>query len=198
MADRKDRGHDGSWRVMGAYGWGRIYIGPRGRMFRRMDLRKASRDPWVWGQVALVGLIAVLTPLLPRYVSLGDANHALNRVDPTWIRALGGVVAGVGLLIGAWGVRSLGPSLTPGTEPLPAAPLVTTGAYAHWRHPIYAGLVLLLAGYALAWSNWTMALVVGIVAWQYFDAKARAEERWLVERYPEYQRYARHVRRRVL
>jgi protein-S-isoprenylcysteine O-methyltransferase Ste14 len=163
-----------------------------------MDLRKASRDPWVWGQVALVGLIAVLAPLLPRHVSLGDADYVLTRVDPTWIRALGGLLAGAGLAIGVWGVRSLGPSLTPGTEPLPGAPLVTTGAYAHCRHPIYAGLVLLLAGYALAWSNWTMALLVGIVAWQYFDAKARAEERWLVGRYPEYQRYARHVRRRVL
>ncbi len=95
-------------------------------------------------------------------------------------------------------MRSLGASLTPGTEPLPGAPLVMTGAYAHRRHPIYAGLVMLLAGYTLAWSNWTMALVVGLVALQYFDAKARAEERWLMERYPEYRRYARSVRRRVL
>ena len=102
-------------------------------MFRRMDLRKASRDPWVWGQVALVALVAVLAPLLPRYVNLGNADYALNRVDPTWIRALGGLMAAVGL-----------------------------------------------------------------VALQYFDAKARAEERWLIERYPEYQRYARYVRRRVL
>lgn len=167
-------------------------------MFLRMDLRKASRDPWVWGQVALIGLVALIPPLLPRYVSMGSADFALNRVDPTWIRALGGLLAGVGLAIGGWGVRSLGPSLTPGTEPLPGAPLVMTGAYAHWRHPIYGGLVVLLVGYTLAWSNWTMALVVGLVALQYFDAKARAEERWLMERYPEYRRYARYVRRRVL
>ena len=198
MADGKDRVHDDSWRVMGADGWGRIYIGPGGRMFRRMDLRKASRDPWVWGQVALVGLVVVLTPLLSRYVSLGDADYALNRVDPTWIRALGGLLAGAGLALAVWGVRSLGPSLTPGTEPLPGAPLVTGGAYAHLRHPIYGGIVLLLAGYALAWSNWTIALVVGIVALQYFEAKAGAEERWLMGRYPDYQRYAVHVRRRVL
>ena len=167
-------------------------------MFRRMDLRKASRDPWVWGQVGLVGLVAVLAPLLPRYVSLGNADYALNRVDPTWIRALGGVLAGGGVALAVWGVRSLGPSLTPGTEPLAGAPLVTGRAYAHLRHPIYGGIVLLLAGYTLAWSNWTMALVVGIVALQYFEAKARAEERWLMERYPEYQRYTVHVRRRVL
>ena len=167
-------------------------------MFRRMDLRKASRDPWVWGQVALLALVAVLPPMLPRYVNLGNADYALNRVDPTWIRALGGLLASAGLAMGVWGVRSLGPSLTPGTEPLPGAPLVTTGAYAHCRHPIYAGLVVLLAGYTLAWSNWTMALVVGLVALQYFEAKARAEERWLMARYPEYQRYTVHVRRRVL
>ncbi len=167
-------------------------------MFLRMDLRRASRDPWVWGQVALIGLVAVLPPLLPRYVHLGNADFALNRVDPTWIRALGGVLAGVGLAIAVWGVRSLGPSLTPGTEPLPGAPLVVTGAYAHRRHPIYAGLVVLLTGYTLAWSNWTMALVVGLVALQYFEVKARAEERWLITRYPEYQQYAGYVRRRVL
>ena len=168
-------------------------------MFRRMDLRKAVRDPWVWGQSALIGLVALLAPLLPRYVSLGDADYALNRVDPTWLRALlGGVVAGAGLALAVWGVRSLGPSLTPGTEPLPGAPLVTGGAYGHLRHPIYGGIVLLLAGYTLAWSNWTMALVVGFVALQYFQAKAGAEERWLLERYPEYQRYAAQVHRRVL
>ena len=163
-----------------------------------MDLSNAARDPWVWGQFALLGLVALLAPLMARFVSLGDADYALNRVDPTWIRAPGGALAALGIALAVWGVRSLGPSLTPGTEPLQGAPLATAGAYAHARHPIYAGMVLLLAGYTLAWSNWTLALIVGIVALQFFDAKARVEERWLVERYPEYQRYAFHVRRRVL
>jgi protein-S-isoprenylcysteine O-methyltransferase Ste14 len=142
--------------------------------------------------------VAVLAPLLPRYVNLGQADYALNRIDPAWIRVLGGALAlgGAGLLV--WGARSLGPGLTPGTEPLPDAPLVTSGAYAHVRHPIYAGVVLVLAGYTMAWSNWTLALVVGVVSLQYFEGKARAEERWLVERYPAYQRYAVHVRRRLL
>jgi protein-S-isoprenylcysteine O-methyltransferase Ste14 len=163
-----------------------------------MDLHKAARDPWVWGQIALIGLVAVLAPLLPRYVNLGQADYALNRIDPVWIRVLGGALALAGVGISAWGAQSLGPSLTPGTEPLPGAPLVTAGAYAHLRHPIYAGIVLVLAGYTMAWSNWTLALLVGVVSLQYFDAKARAEERWLAERYPAYQRYAAQVRRRLL
>ena len=92
----------------------------------------------------------------------------------------------------------MGPSLTPGTEPLPNGELVTSGAYAHVRHPIYAGAALLLAGYTLAWSNWTLALLAGVLARQYFTAKATVEERWLLARFPAYASYIRHVPRKVL
>lgn len=163
-----------------------------------MDLAKAARDPWVWGQLALFLLIALAAPLLPRHVNLGSADFMLNRVDPAWIRGLGAVVMAAGVLVMAWSARSLGRNLTPGIEPLPGAELVTTGAYAHVRHPIYAGVVLLLAGYTLVWSNWTLALLAGFSALQYFQAKARAEERWLMERFPAYQAYMRRVPRRVL
>ena len=163
-----------------------------------MDLHKAMRDYWVWGQLALFTLIGLGAPLLPRYVSLGDLNSMLNRVDPDRIRWLGAPLIGAGLALAAWGVRSLGRSLTPGTEPLPGAPLVTSGAYALVRHPIYAGIVIALAGYTLAWSNWTLALLVGLLAGAYFNGKAKAEERWLVRRYPTYEAYMRQVPRRVL
>jgi protein-S-isoprenylcysteine O-methyltransferase Ste14 len=163
-----------------------------------MDLRRAVRDPWVWGQLALFLLIGLLAPLLPRYVSLGELDPMLNRIDPASIRRLGWVMIAAGAAIAVWGLRSLGRSLTPATEPLPGAPLVTTGAYAHARHPIYTGVVLLLAGYTLVWSNWTLALVLGFLALRYFDAKARVEERWLLARHPLYEAYMRHVPRRVL
>jgi protein-S-isoprenylcysteine O-methyltransferase len=163
-----------------------------------MDLRKASRDPWVWGQTVLLLLVLAGAPLVPRYINLGNADFMLNRVDPAWLRWLGGFVLVAGSAMLAWGVRSLGRNITPGVEPLATGELVTTGAYAHVRHPVYAGLVLILAGYTLAWSNWTLALMVGFLSLKYFEAKAAAEERWLMSRFPAYQRYARHVRRRVL
>jgi protein-S-isoprenylcysteine O-methyltransferase Ste14 len=163
-----------------------------------MDMAKAARDPWVWGQLALIAVVALIAPLLPRYVSLGDLDPVINRVDPDWIRWLGAPLVAAGLAMAVWGVRSLGRSLTPGTEPLPDAPLVTSGAYARSRHPIYLGIVLMLAGYTLAWSNWTLALLVGLLARWYFNGKAKAEERWLVERYPLYRSYMRQVPRRVL
>jgi protein-S-isoprenylcysteine O-methyltransferase Ste14 len=163
-----------------------------------MDLRKAMRDPWVWGQLALFVLIGLGAPLVPRYVSLGDVDPILNRVDPAGMRWLGAPLIAAGLALAVWGVRSLGRSLTPGTEPLPGAPLVTSGAYAHVRHPIYAGIVIGLAGYTLAWSNWTLALLVGVLARAYFNGKAKAEESWLVQGHPMYEVYMRQVPRRVL
>src|SRR3954454_2241423 len=112
-----------------------------------MDLRKAARDPWVWGQTFLMVTVLLAAPLLPRFINLGDADFMLNRVDPSWIRWIGAAIMGVGVVIVAWGTRSLGRNLTPGTEPLQSGELISSGAYAHSRHPIYTGLVLLLTGY---------------------------------------------------
>jgi len=70
-----------------------------------MDLGKAVRDPWVWGQLALVLLIALVAPLLPRHVNLGAADFILNRVDPIRIRALGGALMATGVLLMIWGAR---------------------------------------------------------------------------------------------
>lgn len=163
-----------------------------------MDLAKAARDPWVWGQTLLFVLVGLGAPLMPRHLNLGAADAMLNRIDPDWIRWLGAALMVAGGLVVGWGIRSLGSNLTPGTEPLAGAELITTGAYAHFRHPIYTGVVLLLAGYTLTWSNWTLALIVGLVALGYFKAKAGAEERWLLGRFPGYQAYMRHVPRQVL
>jgi protein-S-isoprenylcysteine O-methyltransferase Ste14 len=163
-----------------------------------MDLAKAARDPWVWGHTLLFVLVGLGAPLIPRHLNLGAADFMLNRVDPSWIRWLGLPLLAAGGIVIGWGVRSLGRNLTPGTEPLPGASLVTSGAYAHVRHPIYTGVVLLLAGYTLAWSNWTLALIVGFIALTLFEGKARREERWLTGRFPHYEAYMRHVRRRVL
>jgi protein-S-isoprenylcysteine O-methyltransferase Ste14 len=162
-----------------------------------MDLKQAARDPWVWGQLVLVLLVGVGAPMVPRYVNVGDADFVLNRVDPIWIRSLGSVPLVIGLALVIRTARTLGRNLTPGTQPLAHGALVTDGPYIHRRHPMYAGAVLLLVGYTLAWSNWTMALLVGLIAWLFFDGKARTEERWLLKRFPEYRTYLRRVQRRV-
>jgi protein-S-isoprenylcysteine O-methyltransferase Ste14 len=155
-----------------------------------MDLRRAAGDQWVWGQLLLFIVIGLGAPLLPRYLSIIEPA-------PPGVRRSGWILVAAGAAISVWSARALGRSLTPGTEPLPDAGLVTTGPYAHLRHPIYLGLVLLLAGYTLLWSNWALTAAAAVMAFGYFDAKARVEERHLLKRYPEYEAYMRRVRRIV-
>jgi protein-S-isoprenylcysteine O-methyltransferase Ste14 len=163
-----------------------------------MDLAKVARDPWVWGQVVLLLVVLLAAPLLPRYVNMGEADFILNRVDPPRIRWIGAGFLGVGAFLIAWGGRSLGANLTPATEPVEDGRLVVSGPYAHFRHPIYTGLVILVFGYTLLWSNWTLSIVLGFAARLYLQAKSRVEERRLLQKFPDYQAYMRYVQRGVL
>jgi protein-S-isoprenylcysteine O-methyltransferase Ste14 len=156
-----------------------------------MDLRRALRDPWVWGQLLLLAAVGLGAPHMSRWLSVATPG-------PAYMRWCGAVVLLFGVALALWSARALGRSLTPGIEPLAGARLVTAGPYGHVRHPIYLGVTLLCAGYMLLWTSWIVALAVGVVVWLYFERKARAEERWLVRRYPEYREYMGRVRRRVL
>lgn len=151
-----------------------------------MDLSKAARDPWVWGQVGLLGLVLLGVPRLAAAGLLGA------RVGAPW-PALAAGIAALGGLVTLWGFRSLGPNLTPGTEPLAAGQMVERGAYAWVRHPIYVGLSLFLAG----WAGWTgtpaALLLTAAVSFGYFDRKAAAEERWMTSRFPAYAAYQQRV-----
>jgi protein-S-isoprenylcysteine O-methyltransferase Ste14 len=96
--------------------------------------------------------------------------------------ALGAVLAVAGFLLAAWTARTLGRALTP--NPHPRGPLVTGGPYRFLRHPMYVGGLLFFAGVSLAFS-WTALALTGALAVLWF-AKTRVEERYLLERFPEY------------
>ena len=110
-------------------------------------------------------------------------------------------LCGVGLLLlaagcGLAGTISLGRNLTPFPKPSAGATLVRTGIYGLIRHPLYTSVFCGSVGWALVWRSWP-ALLAALALAPFFDAKARREERWLRQQFPEYAGYEQRVRRFV-
>ena len=108
------------------------------------------------------------------------------------------VIAGAALLLFGAGVAlagalALGRNLTPYPKPGEQAQLVRHGIYAVIRHPLYTSVISVSVGWALVWQSWP-ALLVALSLIPFFHAKARREERWLRDKFPEYPDYERQVR----
>lgn len=124
---------------------------------------------------------------------------ALPRAVPDWGRGwplsvAGAILVGVGGLAVFRGSRDLGPNLTAMPRPRDDAVLVLEGAYARIRHPMYAGLMALAVGWALLTIS-LPTLVTALALLVVLDLKARREEVWLAERYPDYGAYLARSRR---
>jgi len=152
-----------------------------------MSRRTAVRDPWVWGQVAMVAAVVAVLPRAAARWGVLDPGGPSKWLGLTLILA--------GVAIASAGAVTLGPNLTPATEPLPSGQLVTRGVYRVVRHPIYLGVSALLAGYGMLRGGWWSGAIVFAVAVAYFEGKARVEERWLMQRMPEYAAYRARVPR---
>lgn len=112
---------------------------------------------------------------------------------------LGFILAGACLfaMSGAMGIAgavTLKSNLTPFPKPGAQARLVQHGIYARIRHPLYTSVLLAALGWAAVWQSWP-ALAATVVLGIFFYTKARREERWLREAFPEYRAYEHRVRR---
>ena len=105
-----------------------------------------------------------------------------------------GIAAGVA--IGAAGVRAMRLSrvwLTP--EPGERATLCETGIYGLIRHPMYAGLLLAFAMFALGGGVWAVAAWLGLLV--VLLTKLSIEERLWSRRDPAYAAYRARTKRLV-
>jgi protein-S-isoprenylcysteine O-methyltransferase Ste14 len=128
-------------------------------------------DRWVVAQLVLFVLIAVSW-------FFGEG-----------VTPLGWAVAAAGLALAVWASVTMGHSLSPFPRPPRDAELVDRGPFRYLRHPIYVGGALLFAGISLVFSVYGLALTAVLAG--FWVAKARLEERHLVERFPEYADYRR-------
>lgn len=116
---------------------------------------------------------------------LGPDWHGSVRIATSFVGAIGFAAGGV---LALRGFVDLSENLTVFPKPKANATLVDTGAYGLVRHPIYGGLILMAAGWALIRASGP-ALVAALILWLFFDMKSRREERWLTEKFDDYAAY---------
>jgi protein-S-isoprenylcysteine O-methyltransferase Ste14 len=137
---------------------------------------------WVLGQSAL--LLAVLAS----GVIWRDQWQCLPAVLCGALLLLAAAVCGIA------GTAALGRNLTPFPQPSSTTQLVQSGIYGLVRHPLYTAVICGSIGWALVWQSGP-ALVLASALALFFDAKARREEQWLRQRFPDYTAYEQRVRR---
>lgn len=131
---------------------------------------------WVGGQAVLLGALV----LLP-----GRDDWS----TPGWISIPASALLFGGLAIIFAAAIGLGSALTPTPVPTKSGSLSTGGLYRFVRHPIYTGVLAVVAGLTLGSGSW-IHLAIGIATVVFFDRKAAWEEQQLIEKYPDYPSYA--------
>ena len=73
--------------------------------------------------------------------------------------------------------------------------LTTSGPYAHTRHPLYLGSLIMAAGFSLAARSWWIALMTILIFVTIYLPVMLSEETFLRQKFPEFEDYANSVPR---
>jgi protein-S-isoprenylcysteine O-methyltransferase Ste14 len=158
--------------VIGWAAWGIFWLASATKI-------KAGRSNWG----ALLVLRAVVAGIVLVVVLLTRGHHMTVSFSGPWLIGVGLTLWVAGLAVAVWARaylgRNWGMPMTRKDQP----DLVETGPYRFIRHPIYAGVILGLAGTALATS--VVGLIVVAVVAGYFIYSAFREERYLTGLFPD-------------
>jgi len=143
---------------------------------------------WVLAQIMLI----LGFPLLPNWSLIALPQPPL--LYGVWGGSL--AIGIVGIFLFFTGLFALGNNLTPLPHPRSNGELVQTDVYGLVRHPVYSGVIFV----AIAWAlyQWSLWHAIGAVVFLFFfDAKARQEETWLIQKHPEYVEYRQRVKKLI-
>ena len=102
---------------------------------------------------------------------------------------IGGLLAGIGIIILLFALVQLWESLSPFPSPKTSNKLKTKGLYKFIRHPIYSGIILSFLGWSLVQGNYWKLMVTTILLLLFYF-KSSYEEQRLINRYgDEYLNY---------
>jgi len=144
---------------------------------------KAGRTRWTRFAGVRVAIVLVILLLL----RLGVFKRQAVTDDP-WLQVIGLAMFLLGLALAVWARVYLGRNWGMPMSEKADPELVTTGPYSTVRHPIYSGVILAMAGTAVAVSLYWLVAVVLLGA--YFLYSAAMEERYMAGLFPDaYPRY---------
>lgn len=105
---------------------------------------------------------------------------------PTW-RSIG---IGVVLIVPGLVIRALASGHVRKNEAL-----ATSGPYAYTRNPLYLGSLLIGIGFAIAARSWWIGVLLVVMFVAIYVPVIRGEEKFLREKFPEFEEYAKRVPR---
>lgn len=143
-----------------------------------------ARGGW-WVVAQLVMFVAAY--LIPGWYGWSTSLASLDAMA-----GVGYALLAAGLVLFVVAALTLGRALTPFPRPIETAVLRTGGVYALVRHPIYAGVLIMAIGWSLV-NHSIAGLGFDLLLLVFFDRKSAREERWLVERFPDYVSYRQQV-----
>jgi protein-S-isoprenylcysteine O-methyltransferase Ste14 len=153
------------------------------------SLRSAGTDRASTPLVILAFVLATLLPILLRSSAIGTLG------DAAWA---GVALSAAGLVMRAWGMRTLGAAYSRTLRTTSDQRLVTAGPYRFVRHPGYLGSIAVWVGASLAFHNWLAALIVAVIMAVAYGWRIRAEEQMLASRFgEEYAAYAARTARLI-
>jgi protein-S-isoprenylcysteine O-methyltransferase Ste14 len=151
----------------------------------------AEREPRQKLIISLVMLCALALVL----ILVLDENHAWSDV-PAVVALFGDLLVGAGLLL-IWLVLRANPFAASTVTVETGQVVISTGPYAHVRHPLYSGVLLLILGTPLALGSWWGLVPVlpltALIIW-----RLEAEEVYLSARLPGYRDYCARVSYRLI
>ena len=144
----------------------------------------------------IVPLLVAAALMMNSNLRIPGMNRVLVAHTPVSL-ALGVVMTAAGVLFAVWARRILGANWSATVTVKQDHALMTSGPYAWVRHPIYTGLLLALAGTAIAIGQVRAAIgfVIAVLA---ILQKTRIEERVMLEQFGDvYRAYRARVPRLI-
>jgi protein-S-isoprenylcysteine O-methyltransferase Ste14 len=156
-----------------------------------LRVKQTKVDEGLSGRLLHTGLMALAFLLLSSHrLDIGPLGLRFIP-ENAWVRASGIFLTYVGVGIAIWARYCLGQYWSARVTLKVDHQLIRSGPYAYVRHPLYAGLLVAMAGTALVVGEWRAVLGV-LVGLMEFSRKAGKEEALLTTEFnQDYQEYRR-------